>query len=83
MKSLSITQARRRLGELVCTPETVEITRRGQRIGEIRGAEPEAPDDRERAMAAARRIREIGMTRKPSKTHGGAQAIRRLRDHGR
>ena len=87
MKSLSITQARRRLGELVRTPEAVEITRRGQRIGEIRGAAPEVPNDHDREMAAALRIRELSdrlaAERKPSKKLGATAAVRALRDHGR
>ena len=85
MKTLTLTQARRQLGELVRSHETVEVTHRGEAIGTLRGgagAQGEAPCDRDRAMAAARRLREIGLKYKPSKKHGGTRALRQLRDHG-
>ena len=87
MKTLTITQARRRLGELVKSHETVEVTHRGEAIGTLRGgAQAEPPYDRERAMAAARHIRELSemlaAKYKPSKKHGATQAVRKLRDHG-
>ena len=85
MKTLTITQARRRLGELVRSHETVEVTHRGATIGTLR-ASAEVPYDRERAMAAAQHIRELSemlaAKRKPSKKHGATQAVRKLRDHG-
>ena len=81
MKSISITQARRKLGELVRTPETVELTHRGTPVGTLR-VYAEAHYDRDKAREAARRIREIGLKYKPSKKHGGTQALRDLRDDG-
>ena len=84
MKTLTLTQARQQLGELMHAAEPVKLTRRGQPIGTLHvEAQAEPAHDRDRAMAAARRLREIGMTRKPSKTHGGAKAVRKLRDDGR
>ena len=82
MKTLTITQARRQLGELVKSHETVEVTHRGEAIGTLRAGTKSEPYDRDRAMAAARRIREIGLKYKPSKKHGGTKALRQLRDHG-
>ena len=83
MKTLTLTQARRQLGELVRSHETVEVTHRGEAIGTLRGgAQTEVPYDRERAIAAAQRLREIGLKYKPSKKHGGTRALRQLRDHG-
>ena len=85
MKTVTLTEARRQLGELVNSAEPVEITRRGERIGTLRG-EAEAPVDREKAMAAARGIRalseRLAAKRKPSKKHGATQAVRDLRDRG-
>lgn len=39
-------------------------------------------EDRTRAMAAAKRIRELSERRKPSRAHGATKAIRELRDDG-
>ena len=81
MKTISITQARRKLGELVRTPATVEVTSRGTPVGTLR-VYAEANYDRDRAVEAARRIREIGAKYKPSRTHGATKAVRTLRDDG-
>ncbi len=85
MKTVSITQARRQLGKLVRTPETVEVTHRGTPVGTLR-IYAEAHYDREKAMAAARGIRELSAKlvakRKPSKKNGATKAVRDLRDNG-
>ena len=88
MKTITITQARRRLGELVQAHETVQVTHRGVPIGTLHAsAQAEPPQDREREMAAAQGIRELSdrlaAKRKPSKKHGATAAVRALRDHGR
>ena len=86
MKTVSITQARRQLGELVRTPETVEVTSRGVPVGTLHiHAEPTY--DRDKALEAARGLRQLGAKilarRKPSKKNGAVKAIRDLRDDGR
>ena len=88
MKTITITQARRRLGELVQAQETVQVTHRGVLIGTLdASAQADPPHDREREMAAAQSIRELSdrlaAKRKPSKKHGATAAVRALRDHGR
>ena len=88
MKTVTLTQARRRLGELVQASETVRVTHRGTPIGTLRAdAQAEPPYDRDREMAAAQHIRELSdrlaAERKPSKKHGATAAVRALRDHGR
>ena len=85
MKTLTLTQARRQLGELVDAAEPVERTRRGVPIGTPRPS-VRAPYNRDAAIEAARGIRELGERlatwHKPSKKHGGTRALRELRDHG-
>ena len=85
MKSLTLTQARHQLGELVRAAEPVELTRRGVPIGTLRPS-VRAPYDRDAAIEAARGIRELGerlaARHKPSKKHGAIKAIRDLRDNG-
>jgi len=86
MKTVTLTQARNKLGELVQQGEPVELTRRGQSIATLRVfAKPKV--DREAAIKAAHDIRELSARlaakRKPSKRHGATKAVRDLRDDGR
>ena len=85
MKSVSLTEARRSLADLVAEPQTVEVTRRGRPVGTLRVLGQTEPD-RERAMEAARGLRELAervkATIKPSVKHGATRAVRELRDHG-
>lgn len=86
MKTVSITQARRQFGELMRNPETVEVTHRGIPVGTLCiYAEPTY--DRDKAMAAARSLRElsakVGVKHKASAKRGATKAVRDLRDHGR
>lgn len=86
MKTVSITEARRRLGELMKAAEPVEVTRRGEPLGTLRPSVRQ-PYDREKAMAAASDIRVLGerlaAKHKPSQKHGATAAVRALRDRGR
>lgn len=83
MKTVSITKARHKLGELSRAPSTVEVTHRGATVGTLR-IYAEAHYDREKAMEAARGIRELSLRlnakRKPSKKRGATKAVRDLRD---
>ena len=81
MKSVSITQAKRGLSELMTAEQTVEITNRGTPVGALR-IYAEAKFDPQRAQEAARRIRALSAKCKPSPRHGATQAIRDLRDNG-
>lgn len=82
MKSVSLTQARRGLSKLIASEQAVEVTSRGQAVGTLR-IYAEATVDRDKAMEAARQLRAIGSKYRPSKRHGGAAAVRQLRDHGK
>ena len=82
MKSVPITQAKRGLSELMATEQTVEITNRGVSVGALR-IYAEAKFDPKRAQEAARRIRALSATCKPSPKHGATKAVRDLRDNGK
>ena len=83
MKTVSITKARRKLGEPACAPSTVEVTHRVATVGTLR-IYAEGHYDRDKAMEAARGIRELSLRLnakgKPSKKRGATKAVRDLRD---
>jgi prevent-host-death family protein len=81
MKSVSITQAKRGLSELMATEQTVEITNRGTPVGALHSY-AQAKFDPQRAQDAARRIRALSAKCKPSPRHGATKAVRDLRDNG-
>ncbi len=81
MKTVTITQAKRGLSDLLAKGQAVEVTSHGRTVGTLR-VFAQAKVDREKAKEAARGIREIGMKYKPSKKHGGTAELRKIRDHG-
>jgi len=85
MKTVTITEAKKNLRGILQADEPVQVTLRGQPAGVLRViAEPKV--DRERAREAGRRLVELSerlaAKHRPSKKHGGTQAVRDLRDHG-
>jgi hypothetical protein len=82
MKPVSITPAKRKLAEAARTAQPVEIAPATTAGGTLR-IFAEVHYDADKAIAAAKRIREIGTKYKPSKKHSGAKALRDLRDDGK
>jgi hypothetical protein len=81
VKTFTITEAKRKLSRLATSQEPVQLTMRGQPIGQLRVyAEPKR--DPEAARAAFDRLKRLAATRKPSKKHGATRAVRELRDRG-
>lgn len=82
MKPIPSTAVKRQAVAAVRLPAAEATVQRGASMGALTVvAVPKV--DRARALAAAKRIRELSEGRKPSKVHGGTKAIRELRDDGK
>ena len=78
---LPVTEAKKNLARLGQAAEPVEVTLRGNPVFTMRiVAHPVR--DREAALRAVERIKQIGAKYKPSRKHGATRAVRELRDHG-
>ena len=81
VKTVSITEAKRKLSDLLSREQTVEITSRGTKVGTLR-VFAQATRDPQRAQDAARRMRALSAKCTPSPLGGATKAVRDLRDSG-
>lgn len=85
MKTISITEAKRRLPELLQSAEPVTVTRHGDPIGtvKVRAVMRREVSAEQRAIAAARLIKRAEATASVAdEDQGGVADLRRMRQRG-